>query len=110
MPFTDYEPEQIEKRCRDPQHNPPSMIVLKPGTYTWECPACGAKQTFTVRGAYLAMREKVGGWWRGMRKMWDEAPGRPESIEEYDARRKRADDAKFRAYVESKRRTNDGQH
>lgn len=34
--------------CRHPEHNPPSMIVLKPGVYEHTCPACGKKRTFTV--------------------------------------------------------------
>jgi predicted RNA-binding Zn-ribbon protein involved in translation (DUF1610 family) len=36
MPFIDY------KR--------PSMIVLRPGTYTYQCPACGHVTIFTVKG------------------------------------------------------------
>lgn len=34
--------------CLHPEHNPPTMIVLKPGTYEYTCPACGKKTTFTV--------------------------------------------------------------
>ena len=36
-------------RCRSPEHNPPGMIVLKPGTYEWECPTCHEKQIVVVR-------------------------------------------------------------
>lgn len=38
------------KICTSPEHNPPSMISLQPGTYTWKCPGCGQETTFTVRG------------------------------------------------------------
>lgn len=34
--------------CRSPEHNPPKMIVLAPGTYEHTCPACGYKMIFTV--------------------------------------------------------------
>ena len=44
--FTKYTP--FPEQCKDPEHNPPSMIVLKPGTHTWECPSCGQESTFTV--------------------------------------------------------------
>jgi hypothetical protein len=39
--------------CRHPNHKPPSMIVLSPGTYEHTCPGCGAVSTFAVRGTYL---------------------------------------------------------
>jgi hypothetical protein len=42
-----------EPPCRDTEHNPPSMMVLSPGTYEHECPSCGKKIVFTVRGAWL---------------------------------------------------------
>ena len=38
-----------DKVCRHPEHKPASHIVLQPGVYEHECPACGAKQVFTVR-------------------------------------------------------------
>jgi hypothetical protein len=34
--------------CYHPEHNPPGMIVLEPGTYEHTCPGCGAKMVFTV--------------------------------------------------------------
>jgi hypothetical protein len=34
--------------CTHPEHSPPSMIVLEPGTYEHTCPRCGARATFTV--------------------------------------------------------------
>lgn len=34
--------------CLSPEHNPPNMIVLSPGTYVHTCPSCGKKQTFRV--------------------------------------------------------------
>ena len=48
MPFVDYKADEKDKRCRHPEHDPPGHIVLKPGTYTYQCPACGQKQTFRV--------------------------------------------------------------
>lgn len=38
--------------CKHPCHNPPSHIVLKPGTYEHICPACGTVTRFTVPGIY----------------------------------------------------------
>lgn len=43
MPFVKHEniKESICKNaCKDPEHNPPSMIVLKPGIHHYECPSC----------------------------------------------------------------------
>lgn len=37
-----------DQQCRSPEHFPPSMIVLPPGLYEHECPACGAKERFRV--------------------------------------------------------------
>ena len=34
--------------CTHSEHNPPSMIVLDPGTYEHTCPGCGAKVVFMV--------------------------------------------------------------
>lgn len=34
--------------CLSGEHNPPSMIVLQPGTYEYTCPMCGYKTTFSV--------------------------------------------------------------
>lgn len=34
--------------CTHPEHKPPTMIVLSPGTYEHECPSCGNKITFVV--------------------------------------------------------------
>lgn len=34
--------------CRHPEHDPPEHIVLPPGFYEHECPACGRKIQFTV--------------------------------------------------------------
>jgi len=39
--------------CRDPEHDPASMIVRSPGTYEHECPKCHTKQYFKVPGVYL---------------------------------------------------------
>lgn len=37
-----------DKVCRDPAHNPPSHIVLQPGTYEYTCPSCGNVQVIKV--------------------------------------------------------------
>lgn len=34
--------------CRDRQHDPPTHMVLLPGTYEHECPSCKRVLTFTV--------------------------------------------------------------
>jgi hypothetical protein len=34
--------------CLNPEHNPPSLIVLEPGTYEHICPSCGYRVIFTV--------------------------------------------------------------
>lgn len=38
--------------CRSPEHDPPRMIVLEPGTYEYTCPLCGKVQIFTVPTTY----------------------------------------------------------
>ena len=38
----------MPKPCLHPEHNPPTMIVLEPGTYEYTCPGCGEKTTFVV--------------------------------------------------------------
>ena len=40
--------KEPEKICNHPEHNPPNMMVLEPGTYQHTCPACGKKTIFTV--------------------------------------------------------------
>lgn len=42
--------------CRHPEHNPPSMMVFKPGVYEHECPACKRTVQFTVHANHM---------WRG---------------------------------------------
>lgn len=34
--------------CYNSEHEPPSHIVLDPGTWEHTCPGCGKKQTFIV--------------------------------------------------------------
>ena len=38
----------IKPPCLHSEHNPPSMIVLQPGTYQHTCPGCGHVTTFSV--------------------------------------------------------------
>lgn len=50
MPFRkikDMEP-WMPKSCRHPDHYPPNMIVLEPGVYEYEYPACGLVQQVVV--------------------------------------------------------------
>lgn len=35
--------------CRDPKHDPPSMMVYDPGIYEHTCPGCKRRIRFTVR-------------------------------------------------------------
>lgn len=39
--------------CISREHNPPTMIVLSPGTYEYTCPNCGHKTRFVVKTPYL---------------------------------------------------------
>lgn len=41
--------------CRDPEHEPPSMMVYANGLYEHECPSCGAKNVFRVNKPILGM-------------------------------------------------------
>ncbi len=45
----------MEEICRDPEHNPPSMMVYPPGVYEHTCPRCEEKKTFTVRPVLMGM-------------------------------------------------------
>lgn len=38
--------------CRDPDHNPPTMMVYEPGLYEHTCRACGQVQRFGVQRTY----------------------------------------------------------
>ena len=40
--------KEPEKVCLNPEHNPPTHIVLSPGTYEHVCPGCGKKTVFEV--------------------------------------------------------------
>ena len=40
--------EYKDDTCRHPEHNPATMIVLKPGRYEHTCPRCGEVQGFDV--------------------------------------------------------------
>lgn len=31
----------MDKRCLHQSHDPPTMIVLQPGSYEHKCPSCG---------------------------------------------------------------------
>lgn len=49
---------QYKKICRNPSHNPPMHIVLKPGIYEYSCPACGEIQIISIPD--ISMRYKYG--------------------------------------------------
>lgn len=38
--------------CFAPDHRPPGMIVLEPGTYEHSCSQCGERTVFVVSGVY----------------------------------------------------------
>jgi hypothetical protein len=46
-----------EQVCLSPEHNPPSHIVLEPGTYEYVCPSCGKRIEFIVQGVYFGIGE-----------------------------------------------------
>ena len=48
MPFVKREPFEEQKTCNHQEHDPPKMILLDPGNYTWKCPSCGKEQSFVV--------------------------------------------------------------
>ncbi len=48
MPFISHKPISHIDRCKDPEHNPPNSIVLKPGTHEYQCPKCGEITTINV--------------------------------------------------------------
>ena len=54
MAFIKHIPERETKRCRHPEHNPPGMIVLPPGTHIWRCPHCGATQRVYIPSVTLS--------------------------------------------------------
>ncbi len=55
MPFIEHIPLPLKKEdsCQNPEHNPPTMIVLPAGQHTYQCPECGKIQTLTVMGIRL---------------------------------------------------------
>jgi hypothetical protein len=56
MPFIDFQPSDIAwentKKCIHPEHNPPDMIVLDPGTHTYQCPACKHETIIVIPKTY----------------------------------------------------------
>jgi hypothetical protein len=38
----------VYNKCPDPDHIPPTMMVLEPGTYQHNCPTCGVMTTIIV--------------------------------------------------------------
>lgn len=55
------------KICRDPDHNPPTMMVYQPGVYEHECPSCHRTFTFVVRSNHLA--DMSGKIWKSTEKI-----------------------------------------
>lgn len=53
MTFVKVERRFDQVNCPSVEHDPPTSVILKPGTYSWQCDHCGHKQTFTVTGAGL---------------------------------------------------------
>ena len=50
--------------CRNPEHNPPTMIVLPDGIYEHTCPGCGQTTTFTVqRAVWCSKNDSDQGSW-----------------------------------------------
>lgn len=50
-----------DKRCRHPEHDPPTAMCFPPGIYEHECPACGRKVKFRADRGTLSHRH-VSGW------------------------------------------------
>ncbi len=53
--FIDHAPIDDNKGCRDPEHLPPGMIVLKPGKHTYKCPECGHITVINVPSITLSI-------------------------------------------------------
>jgi rubrerythrin len=53
MPFKKIEDTSENKACRNPEHDPPKHISLKPGTYEWTCPVCGKSTRVKIAPATL---------------------------------------------------------
>ena len=53
MPFRKLTPKEEElyaqEICRNPEHDPPSHMVLAPGVHIWVCPGCGKEQVIHQR-------------------------------------------------------------
>ncbi len=58
MGFTKHIPPDIKDICTHPEHNPPSHIVLEPGTHYYECPSC-QKETILVINPILYGDSKI---------------------------------------------------
>jgi hypothetical protein len=54
----------LPQSCRHPEHDPPGMIVLPPGTYEHTCPGCKRVQTIVVSPPPTAMSSvyRGSGW------------------------------------------------
>lgn len=48
--------------CLNRDHNPPSMMVFTPGVYEHECPECGKKTRFVVRGTRYTSTPESSVW------------------------------------------------
>ena len=50
MPFlpSDEDEKWTQSKCTSPEHDPPRMIVLPPGTHKYQCPQCGQIQTIVI--------------------------------------------------------------
>ena len=69
MPFVPVDDNEFEKVCKNPEHNPPQHIFLKPGKYKWKCPECGNEIVFKVSGVSCSMKNKIEESLKG--KLWE---------------------------------------
>jgi hypothetical protein len=66
----------MEPPCLHPEHNPPNMIVLSPGTYEHKCPGCGKKMSFIVSGPIWSIEPRnlnivPDGHWTNIGPSWN---------------------------------------
>jgi hypothetical protein len=54
LPDDDPRAKEYGPPCLSTEHNPPSHMVLQPGTYEYICPSCGRKTVFHVYGSYCS--------------------------------------------------------
>lgn len=48
-----------KQACRDPEHDPPTHIVLEPGLYEHECPSCQRTVRFRIQRVICSVAHRA---------------------------------------------------